>query len=176
MTKRGHRAEFYPKFHCELNFIEKAWLDLFQEQVKSPLRLHICFIDGERPESVEGDVCEFLRCVRPVLLPLRSCVRQGEWQLPDLCSSSFRSQEIHFASAGSSFGADGRASQGEPGLKFVGHVLTSFLLVGNLNINTHTASPTLLFRVDFTHFGSLVSCGLVLRVEIAVFALLGIKR
>jgi hypothetical protein len=25
VTKRGHMAEFYPKFHCELNFIEKAW-------------------------------------------------------------------------------------------------------------------------------------------------------
>jgi len=41
ITSRGHICDFYPKFHCELNFIEQYWGAANFHYHKSPLTTNI---------------------------------------------------------------------------------------------------------------------------------------
>src|SRR5882724_525683 len=52
ITSRGHICDFYPKFHCELNFIEQYWGAAKFHYHKSPLTTNI--------EEMEKNV---LRCL-----------------------------------------------------------------------------------------------------------------
>lgn len=90
----GHKIIYYPKFHCELNYIEMAWAYL-----KSYLRRNCAYTFSDLEEKIDGHLHEivpiaFIRRAARHCYRFMACYRQGlEGKLADIAMKKYSSHK-----------------------------------------------------------------------------------